>query len=104
MNVTIEQRGENACAVVATGEATLFIEFGSGYMMGYGHPEPQGYGPGTWSDGPNGKGHWDDPNGWYLPKEKGGGKSYGNPPAGAMYSAVKEIELEFERVAREVFS
>lgn len=103
VSVSIEQRGETACAVVATGEATLFLEFGSGVTLGYGHPlaGEYGMGPGTY---PDGKGHWDDPRGWYLPKEKGGGHTYGNPPSGAMYSAVKEIELEFARIAQEVFA
>lgn len=105
VSVSIEERGDAARAVVATGKATLYLEFGSGYMMGYGHPEAgeYGMGPGTWSDGPQGKGHWKDPDGWYLPKSKGGGHSFGNPPAAAMYSARKEIEMEIARIAREVF-
>lgn len=102
VSVSLEQRGDVTCVVVATGAATLFLEFGSGITLGYGHPEAgkYGMGPGTY---PEGKGHWDDPRGWYLPKEKGGGHTYGNPPSGAMYSARKEIELEFTRIAREVF-
>lgn len=105
VSVSVENRGENTVAIVAIGSSTLFIEFGSGYMLGYGHPEAgeHGMGPGTYP----GKGHWNDPNGWYLPKdvqaETGVKKSYGNPPAGAMYGARKEIEIEVERIAREVF-
>lgn len=102
--VKVEKRGENAAAVIATGKATLFIEFGAGYMMGYGHPEPQEYGPGTYP----GKGHWNDPEGWYLPKavqeETGKEKSFGNPPAAPMYVTVKDLEMELEKIAREVFS
>lgn len=89
--------------VVATGDAVLFIEFGAGYLMGYGHPEPMGYGPGTYP----GKGHWDDPNGWWLPKAvqeaTGKKKSFGNPPAAAMYTTVKDLEERIAEIASEVF-
>ena len=89
--------------VKADGESVLFIEFGSGVTYGYGHPEASQYGmgPGTY---PDGKGHWDDPRGWDLPKEKGGGHTYGNPPAMPMYEARKAIEQELPRIVREVFS
>lgn len=88
--------------VSALGETVLFVEFGTG-LIGYGHPEPHGMQPGTFP----GKGHWDDPNGWWLPREKNGGHSqhtYGNPPNMPMYNTVKELELELERVVREVFA
>lgn len=93
----------NGYTVKADGESVLFIEFDSGVTYGSGHPEAQefGMGPGTY---PNGKGHWDDPRGWYLPKEKGGGHTYGNPPAMPMYEARKQIEQELPRIVREVFS
>lgn len=104
VTVRTEPRGENVAAVIAVGNATLFIEFGSGVLLGYGHPEPNGYGPGTYP----GKGHWDDPNGWWLPKEaqeaSGHKKSYGNYPSMAMYNAVKHLEQELTRIAQEVFS
>lgn len=100
VSVNVEDRGEFARAVIATGQATLFIEFGSG-LIGGGHKEPLEYGPGTWSDGPQGKGHWQDPNGWYYAHDK---KSFGNPPASAMYHARKQIEEDLTTIAREVFS
>ena len=89
--------------VVANGESVLFIEFGSGVTYGSGHPEAQefGMGPGTY---PDGKGHWNDPNGWYLPKSAGGGHTYGNPPAMPMYEARKQIEQELPRIVKEVFT
>lgn len=89
--------------VVANGESVLFIEFGTGIKHGYGHPEAQefGMGPGTY---PDGKGHWNDPNGWYLPKSAGGGHTYGNPPAMPMYEARKQIEQELPRIVKEVFT
>lgn len=100
--VTVESV-PNGYRVKANGESVLFIEFGSGITYGSGHPEAQefGMGPGTY---PDGKGHWDDPKGWYLPKEKGGGHTYGNPPASPMYESRKAIEQELPRIVREVFS
>ena len=88
--------------VKAEGQSVLFLEFGSGVRYGDGHPEnaEYGMGPGTY---PGGKGHWDDPKGWYLPKDKGGGHTYGNPPAMAMYEARKAIEQELIRIVKEVF-
>ena len=79
---------ESGAEVRASGNATLFIEYGSGAAFGYGHPRPGQYGPGTWSRGPLGKGHWDNPNGWYYGH---GVKSRGNPPAAAMYHAEREM-------------
>lgn len=99
VKVTFEYRGPLTRAVVATGQATLFIEYGTG-TIGYGHPEPDIYGPGTWSDGPMGKGHWQDPGGWYYAHEK---KTMGNPPNKPMYDARKEIENKFYQIAKEVF-
>ena len=100
VKVHVEKQGENAAAVVAVGNATLFIEFGAGYMMGYGHPEPQGYGPGTYP----GQKHAFDPNGWYFKDSSGNTvHSFGNPPAAPMYVTVKDLEMELEKIAREVF-
>lgn len=94
--VTIEPI-DNGYAIHATGNAVLFIEFGSGASYGYGHPEPEGYGPGTYP----GKGHWDDPNGWWYGNHE---HSYGNPPAQAMYNAKRDIQAEVQRIADEVFN
>lgn len=93
--ITVENRGKNTYAVVASGTTVLFVEFGSG-LIGYGHPEPNGYGPGTYP----GKGHWDDPDGWWYGH---GEHSHGNPPNMPMYNTVKELEDELERVVMEVF-
>jgi hypothetical protein len=94
--VTVEPI-DNGYAIHATGNAVLFIEFGSGASYGYGHPEPEGYGPGTYP----GKGHWNDPNGWWYGNHE---HSYGNPPAQAMYNAKREIQAEVQRIADEVFN
>lgn len=91
---------ENGYSIIASGEAVLFIEFGSGVTYGYGHPAPKNYGPGTYP----GNGHWDDPKGWWLPKDKGGLHTYGNPPSATMYQTGKELQQEILRIAREVFT
>ena len=96
VEVTVEPI-DNGYAIHARGNAVLFIEFGSGASYGYGHPEPEGYGPGTYP----GKGHWDDPNGWWYGNHE---HSYGNPPAQAMYNAKREIQAEVQRIADEVFN
>ena len=94
--VTVEPI-DNGYAIHARGNAVLFIEFGSGASYGYGHPEPEGYGPGTYP----GKGHWDNPNGWWYGNHE---HSYGNPPAQAMYNAKRDIQAEVQRIADEVFA
>ena len=101
VEVTVEEL-PNGYKVKADGESVLFIEFGSGVTYGYGHPEAGefGMGPGTY---PDGKGHWDDPKGWYLPKSAGGGHTFGNPPAMPMYEARKAIEQELPKIVKEVF-
>lgn len=96
VEVTVEPI-DNGYAIHARGNAVLFIEFGSGATYGYGHPEPEGYGPGTYP----GKGHWDDPNGWWYGNHE---HSYGNPPAQAMYNAKRDIQAEVQRIADEVFA
>ena len=96
------RRIEGGYAVRADGETVLFVEFGTG-LIGYGHPEAHGLGPGTYP----GKGHWDDPEGWWLPRNKSDGHSqhtFGNPPNAPMYNTVKELEQELARVVKEVFA
>lgn len=102
--VSIEERGENKYAIVANGDDILFIEFGAGVKYGYGHPlaskvKPE-MGPGTY---PDGKGYWNDPNGWWIPKEKGGGHTYGNPPNAPMYNTAQDLRAAVERIAQDVF-
>lgn len=99
VTVRIDTTGPVA-VIYAEGQAVAFIEFGAGAKFGYGHPMAGqlGVGPGTY---PDGKGHWDNSNGWYY---EHGQKSYGNAPAQAMYSAVQEITENVTRIAREVFS
>ena len=101
VSVRVDDNGSKA-TIFAEGSAVLFIEFGSGEKYGGGHPDAGkfGYGPGTWSDGPSGKGHWADPNGWYFSH---GQHSFGNPPAMAMVHARDAILEQLTAIAREVF-
>lgn len=82
-----------------------FIEFGAGSRFAsQQHPlnAEFGTGPGTWSDSPNGKGHWDDPKGWWYSNGGRSKHSYGQPAAMAMYQASLDIQQETERIVREV--
>ena len=87
-------------AVRAEGKTVLFVEFGTG-LIGYGHPDAHGLGPGTYPPTNPDNPHWDDPNGWWYAH---GQHTYGNPPNMPMYNTVKELERELERVVREVFA
>lgn len=104
---------KNGYKVIVDGESVLFIEFGSGITYGSGHPEASkhGMGPGTYPYGKSKKNsktgeiipNWRNPDGWYIPKEKGGGHTYGNPPAMAVYQTVKDLERELPNIVKEVF-
>ena len=102
-NVTVEQRGENTFAIVASGETVLILEFGAGIRHGGGHPmaAEMGYGPGTYP----GQTHALDPGFWYFTS---GGKSRqyseGNMPSMAMYTTAKDLRDSLERIAKEIFS
>lgn len=98
--VSVEERPDGY-AIIADGETVLFLEFGAGITMGYGHPQNAdfGMGPGTYPI-PPGKGHWNDPKGWYTPQ---GEHTYGNPPSMAMYNASQELRKQAVKIAQEVF-
>lgn len=100
-DVTVRVDNTGSVAVIyAEGDAVAFIEFGSGAKYGYGHPTAgeHGMGPGTY---PNGKGHWDDEDGWWYGHNQ---HSYGNPPAMAMYAAHQTMVEQLAEIAREVFA
>jgi hypothetical protein len=100
-DVAVEDIGNNKYRILVSGEAILFAEFGSGITYGKGHPLDNqfGYGPGTYP----GQTHAMTGKGWYLPKDKGGGHTYGNPPNMPMYNTAKDLRKEIMNVAREVF-
>lgn len=111
--VSIEERGDKIRAVVATGSAALFIEFGTGITYPDDHPEAAkhgmvrgGYGKGhgsqsTW-------GYYGDPgtNG-QVRKETEKGQlvlTHGNPANKPMYEAVKHLERRLPELVKEVFN
>lgn len=101
VDISVDDLGENRYAIVASGETVLILEFGAGIKYGNGHPlEGQfGMGAGTYPGQKNAL----NPNGWWLPKERGGEHTYGNPPSMAMYHTGRELRNRIEEVAREVF-
>ena len=98
VSVRVDDTGSVA-VIYAEGSAVAFIEFGAGAKYGYGHPMNSefGTGPGTY---PDGKGHWDNPNGWYYGHSE---HTFGNPPAMAMLNARDKMVEELTQIAREVF-
>lgn len=110
-SLNVEEVGPAKYILKAGSEALLFFEFGAG-INGGGHPLAGefGFGPGTYP----GKGHWNNPHGWFYPtddpdlivkygKDKQGlGHSYGNPPHMPMYLASREMRDELLNAAKEV--
>ena len=113
VSVTVEPRGNNVRAVVATGGATLFIEFGTGVTYPDNHPEAEELGMkrGEYDQG-HGKqhswGYYGDPgtNGVLKEKKNGGFVviTHGNPANMPMYETVKELQDRLTEIAKEVFS
>lgn len=113
VSVTVEPRGNNVRAVVATGGATLFIEFGAGVTYPDDHPEAEELGMkrGEYGQG-HGKqhswGYYGDPgtNGVLKEKKNGGFVviTHGNPANMPMYETVKELQDRLTEIAKEVFS
>ena len=113
VSVTVEPRGNNVRAVVATGKATLFIEFGTGVTYPDNHPEAGELGM---KRGEYGKGHgkhrswgyYGEPGTNGLLKEKKNGGfvviTHGNPANMSMYETVKELQDRLTDIAKEVFS
>ena len=109
----IEKRNDTKVAVVAVGNATLFIEFGTGITYPDDHPEAAqngmvrgGFGhklgrlPGGWRY--NG-----DPgtNGTVITSGKHAGMvhTFGKPANTCMYLIIRELEDKFEEIARRVY-
>lgn len=113
VSVTVEPRGNNVRAVVATGGATLFIEFGTGVTYPDDHPEAGELGMkrGEYGQG-HGKqhswGYYGEPgtNGVLKEKKNGGFVviTHGNPANMPMYETVKELQDRLTEIAKEVFS
>lgn len=94
---------ENGWKIVASGNAVFFIEFGAGvYFNGeepYPMPRPEGVaGIGGFGQGKGKQDTW----GYY---DVGGNLvlTHGNPAAMPMYHAMRTMEQEVKRIAKEVF-
>ena len=112
-SLSVERVDDGRYILSAASQALLFLEFGAG-LVGGGNPLASefGFGPGTYP----GKGHWDDPHGWFYPTDdsrlivkygkdgQGLGHSYGTVPAMPFYLADEKIKQDTLRVAREVFA
>lgn len=118
VKVTVEDRGDGVYALVARGEAVLFIEFGTGiYKMDA--PDERAElidGSAIVGHGQYGQGKGANPKGWvyrgslgYNPpwgtREVGttGVLTKGNHAASALYYTKKSLERKLEDVAKEVF-
>ena len=114
VSVKFEQRGENKVAVVATGNATLFIEFGTGVTYKAAHPLADESGM---NRGEYGHKLGSLPGGWRYKgnpgnvgevitqgKHKGEIHTYGNPANMSMYQTERELEQKFTEIAKKVFN
>ena len=110
VSVHLENRDKGHYAVVATGNAVLFIEFGTGVYYGTpAHPEADDSGM---VRGGYGQGHGKQNAWWYYGDlgtnglDRGAGKvsTRGNPANMSAYTTVKELESKFDTIAKEVFS
>lgn len=112
VRVSIELREKGVCAVVATGNAALFIEFGTGITYPDDHPEADDLGieRGSYGQGKGSQRTW----GYYgvpgthgiVSKETCRGQlvlTHGNPANMPMYLTVRELESLVRATAREVF-
>lgn len=113
VSVSIEQRTTNRVAIVAVGNAVLFIEFGTGVKYPDNHPEAAskgmirgeyGHKLGRLEKGWRYKG---DPgtHGEMITEGKHMGEihTYGNPANMCMYLTVRDLEEKFEEIARRVY-
>lgn len=111
VTVHMEEKNDHRVAVVATGFATLFIEFGTGITYNTDHPDPISaqYPKGMYGSHlgslPNGWRYKGDPgtNGEVDMEHEGYIHTYGNPSNACMYYTELELEEMFEETARKVF-
>lgn len=109
VSVKYEIKNDKEYLVVATGNATLFIEFGAGVFNPDGHPE-QMYERGTYGRGKGKNKSWTyygdtGTNGVAIRDSVKGQvvRTRGNPSQMCMYKTVRQIEERFEEIARRCF-
>lgn len=122
VEVTLDETGKLGTAkIVASGNAVLFIEFGTGITMPDAYEARAELKSGKVAEhGKYGHGYGADPNGWYYPATNGLGSNppdgseyadrnqtfihtYGNPAFPAMYMTRNDLIDSIKRIAREVF-
>ena len=112
VNKSPEWDGENKLVITASGKSVTFIEFGAGVHYAEVHPKASDLGMvrGAFGQGKGSHDRW----GYYgspgtngqVVRETDRGTvvlTQGNPPARAMYDAVKEMRAQILRIAREVY-
>lgn len=118
IDVSFTEPSDYVKTVEATGDAVLFVEFGTGVVYPDDHPEKP---PDVSGRGEYGKGHGSSSDGWYYPSENGLGSNgsykirpsgkvddkwvhtYGNPANACMYNARKHLEEIFMEKAKEIY-
>jgi len=107
---------DNTLAVMAVGSSVLFIEFGTGIRYEE-HPMADEFG---YHHGTYGQGKGANPKGWVYKGVQGNAgipvtdrsgrvkdgvyRTFGNPPARAMYEASKDMRNKLLDIAKEVFT
>ena len=114
--VVTAERTEGGWRIVANGESVAFVEFGTGVTQ----PDYPSDAMVTHEHGTYGQGKGANPSGWVYYGEPGSNarplydrngipkdgvyRTKGNPPAMAMYLAVREMRESVKALAEEVFS
>ena len=109
----VKEKDDHFVTLIATGNAVLFIEFGTGVKYPDDHPEKPS---GLVGRGEYGKGKGKNPAGWrYVgdpgtngvrskaAKKKSVVHTFGNPANQSMYQTIVQLKFEFEEIARKVF-
>lgn len=104
IRVGIVQQAQNKFLATLTfeGKRALFIEFGAGITMGYGHPDALGkYGPGTYNPSSP---RWSNPKGWWYTSDSGESRhTYGNQPYAPLYGALERMSADYITIAKQIF-
>lgn len=94
------KKGEGS--LVAVGESVLFQEFGTGLPALSGHPDPQGFVAGSWSESHKHK--WNSPSGWWYTGSDGERHhTYGNAPQMFMYKSYIDMKEKSDELMKEMF-
>lgn len=103
VSVSVEPT-DKGYAIVASGQAVAFIEFGTGVYFNPGEPYPEPRPTGIVGIGKYGKGYGKR-NAWGFYSD-GGSKviTHGNPAAMPMWYATEEMRQKISEIAKDVFA